>query len=50
MSRKMLPPASLSYAAWYTHPIWIAIGIIVLLGVVVLISLAGRHNNTSAGQ
>jgi hypothetical protein len=34
--------------AWYTQPVWIAIGIIALILIIVLISLAGRgRSNTT---
>src|SRR2546425_12247075 len=33
--------------AWYTHPIWTAIGIIVLVLLIVLISVLGRRDRTS---
>ena len=32
-----------SHGAWYTQPVWIAIGIIALVLILVLISLAGRR-------
>ena len=33
--------------AWYTQPVWIAIGVIALVLILVLISMAGRRNNTT---
>ena len=37
-----------SHGAWYTQPVWIAIGIIALILIVVLISMAGRgRSNTT---
>ncbi|PYO93833.1 MAG: hypothetical protein DMD62_08325 [Gemmatimonadetes bacterium] len=36
-----------SHAAWYTQPVWIAIGVIALVLIIVLISMAGRRNNTT---
>ena len=36
-----------SHGAWYTQPVWIAIGIIALVMVLVLIAMAGRRNNTT---
>ena len=34
--------------AWYTQPVWIAIGVIALILIVVLISVAGRgRSNTT---
>lgn len=33
--------------AWYTQPVWIAIGIIALVLIIVLISLAGRRDRTT---
>ena len=36
-----------SHGAWYTQPVWIAIGIIALVLVLVLIAMAGRRNNTT---
>ena len=36
-----------SQGAWYTHPIWTAIGIIVLVLLIVLISVLGRRDRTS---
>lgn len=36
------------HGAWYTQPVWIAIGIIALILIIVLISLAGRgRSNTT---
>ena len=36
------------HGAWYTQPVWIAIGVIALILIVVLISLAGRgRSNTT---
>lgn len=36
-----------SLGAWYTRPVWVAIGIIALVVILVLISLAGRRSRTS---
>jgi cell division protein FtsW (lipid II flippase) len=36
-----------SHGAWYTQPVWIAIGVIALVLILVLISMAGRRNNTT---
>ena len=36
-----------SHGAWYTQPVWIAIGVIALILVVVLITMAGRRSNTT---
>ena len=36
-----------SHGAWYTQPVWIAIGVIALVLIIVLISMAGRRNNTT---
>ena len=36
-----------SHSAWYTQPVWIAIGIIALVLVLALIAMAGRRNNTT---
>jgi cell division protein FtsW (lipid II flippase) len=37
-----------SSGAWYTQPVWIAIGVIALILIIVLISLAGRgRSNTT---
>ncbi|HEY6091553.1 MAG TPA: hypothetical protein VIV83_06150 [Gemmatimonadales bacterium] len=37
-----------SHGAWYTQPVWIAIGIIALVLLIVLISMAGRgRSNTT---
>jgi lysylphosphatidylglycerol synthetase-like protein (DUF2156 family) len=36
-----------SHGAWYTQPVWIAIGIIALVLVIALIAMAGRRNNTT---
>ena len=36
-----------SSGAWYTQPVWIAIGVIALVLIIVLISMAGRRNNTT---
>lgn len=33
--------------AWYTHPVWIAVGVIALVLILVLISLAGRRDRTT---
>lgn len=33
--------------AWYTQPVWIAIGIIALVLIVVLITMAGRGRDTT---
>lgn len=35
------------HAAWYTQPVWIAIGVIALILIVVLISMAGRGRDTT---
>lgn len=39
--------ASGSHGAWYTRPVWVAIGIIVLVLILVLISLAGRRGRAT---
>jgi len=37
-----------SHGAWYTQPVWIAIGVIALILIVVLITMAGRgRSNTT---
>ena len=37
-----------SSGAWYTQPVWIAIGIIAVVLIIVLISMAGRgRSNTT---
>ncbi|HTI05397.1 MAG TPA: hypothetical protein VL549_08780 [Gemmatimonadales bacterium] len=37
-----------THGAWYTQPVWIAIGIIAVVLLVVLISMAGRgRSNTT---
>jgi cell division protein FtsW (lipid II flippase) len=36
-----------SHGAWYTQPVWIAIGVIALILVVVLSTMAGRRSNTT---
>ena len=36
-----------SHGAWYTQPVWIAIGIIALVLIIALISMAGRRDNTT---
>jgi hypothetical protein len=36
-----------SHGAWYTQPVWIAIGIIALVLILALIAMAGRRNNTT---
>jgi len=36
-----------SHGAWYTQPVWIAIGIIALVLIVALIAMAGRRGNTT---
>jgi hypothetical protein len=33
--------------AWYTNPVWIAIGIIALVLIIVLIAMAGRGRDTT---
>ena len=33
--------------AWYTQPVWIAIGIIALVLIIALIAMAGRRGNTT---
>jgi lysylphosphatidylglycerol synthetase-like protein (DUF2156 family) len=35
-----------SHGAWYTQPVWIAIGIIALVLILVLIAMAGRRNRS----
>ena len=37
-----------SQGAWYTQPIWIAIGIIVLVLLIVLISVLERRDRTTS--
>jgi len=36
-----------SHGAWYTQPVWIAVGVIALVLILALIALAGRRNNTT---
>ena len=36
-----------SHGAWYTQPVWIAIGIIALVLIIALIAMAGRRDNTT---
>jgi hypothetical protein len=36
-----------SRGAWYTQPVWIAIGIIALVLIIALIAMAGRRGNTT---
>lgn len=37
-----------THGAWYTQPVWIAIGIIAVVLIIVLISMAGRgRSNTT---
>jgi len=36
-----------SHGAWYTQPVWIAIGVIALVLILALIALAGRRTNTT---
>ena len=36
-----------SHGAWYTQPVWIAIGIIALVLILALIAMAGRRGNTT---
>jgi hypothetical protein len=36
-----------SHGAWYTQPVWIAIGIIALVLIIALIAMAGRRGNTT---
>jgi hypothetical protein len=36
-----------THGAWYTQPVWIAIGIIALVLILALIAMAGRRNNTT---
>ncbi|MGH7529748.1 MAG: hypothetical protein ACREMN_05150 [Gemmatimonadales bacterium] len=33
--------------AWYTNPVWIAIGVIALIVIILLIAMAGRGRNTT---
>jgi hypothetical protein len=33
-----------SHSAWYTQPVWIAIGIVALVLIIALIAMAGRRN------
>ena len=37
-----------SQGAWYTHPIWTAIGIIVLVLLIVLIAVLDRRDRTTS--
>ena len=34
-------------SAWYTQPVWIAIGIVALVLIIALIAMAGRRNGTT---
>jgi len=36
-----------SHSEWYTHPVWIAIGVIALVLIIALIAMAGRRNTTT---
>ena len=36
-----------SHGAWYTQPVWIAIGIIALVLIIALIAMAGRRGDTT---
>jgi hypothetical protein len=36
-----------SHGAWYTQPVWIAIGIIALVLILALIAMAGRRGDTT---
>lgn len=36
-----------SHGAWYTQPVWIAIGVIALVLLIVQISMVDRRNNTT---
>ncbi len=36
-----------SHSEWYTHPVWIAIGVIVFVLIIALIAMAGRRNTTT---
>jgi hypothetical protein len=36
-----------SRGAWYTQPVWIAIGIIALVLIIALIAMAGRRGDTT---
>ena len=36
-----------SHGAWYTQPVWIAIGVIALVLIIALIAMAGRRDNTT---
>jgi len=36
-----------SHSEWYTHPMWIAIGVIVFVLIIALIAMAGRRNTTT---
>ena len=36
-----------SHGAWYTQPVWIAIGIIALVLIIALIAMAGRRDSTT---
>ena len=42
--------ATTGHGAWYTHPVWTAIGVIALALIMVLIRMAERRNNTTAGK
>lgn len=35
------------HGAWYTQPVWIAIGIVALVLIILLITMAGRGRDTT---
>ena len=35
------------HSEWYTHPVWIAIGVIAFVLIIALIAMAGRRNTTT---
>ena len=42
--------AGAKIGAWYTQPVWIAIGVIVLVLIIVLITMADRRTNRTVGK
>lgn len=42
--------ATTGHGAWYTHPVWTAIGVIALVLIIVLIRVAERRNHTTVGK
>ena len=41
------PVQDAKVGAWYTQPVWIAIGVVAFVLIIVLISMAGRRNNST---